>query len=76
MMTVAEIETAIRKLPREKLAALRKWFASFDAKQWDRQIEEDVARPPRKVGQEGIDRFPGTQVHKPVTIEQTETKTF
>jgi hypothetical protein len=42
MGTIKEIERAIRKLPREDLAALRKWFQGFDAKQWDRQFEEDV----------------------------------
>jgi len=43
-MTVAEIEAAIRKLTPKELARLRKWFAKFDAEQWDRQFEEDVAK--------------------------------
>jgi hypothetical protein len=43
MSTVAEIEDAIRKLPDEDLAALRAWFAEFDAAAWDRQFERDVA---------------------------------
>jgi hypothetical protein len=43
MKSVKEIENAISKLPREDLAALRKWFADFDAEQWDRQFEDDVA---------------------------------
>jgi hypothetical protein len=43
MSTIKEIERAIKSLPREDLAALRKWFQDFDAKQWDRQFEEDVA---------------------------------
>jgi hypothetical protein len=43
MSTVAEIEDAIRKLKDEELAALRAWFANFDASNWDRQIEQDVA---------------------------------
>jgi hypothetical protein len=42
MSTVAEIEDAIRKLPEEDLAALRAWFAEFDAAAWDRQFECDV----------------------------------
>jgi hypothetical protein len=42
MRTVSEIETAIRRLPRKDLAALRKWFAEFDAEMWDRQFEDDV----------------------------------
>jgi hypothetical protein len=43
MSTVDEIENAIRKLPEEDLAALRAWFAEFDAEAWDRQFERDVA---------------------------------
>ncbi|MDG3005162.1 hypothetical protein [Paludisphaera mucosa] len=43
MSTVDEIEDAIRKLPDEDLAALRAWFAEFDAAVWDRQLERDVA---------------------------------
>ena len=43
MSTIKEIESAISKLPREDLAVLRKWFADFDAEQWDRQFEDDVA---------------------------------
>ena len=43
MSPIKEIEKAISKLPREDLAALRKWFANFDAEQWDRQFESDVA---------------------------------
>jgi len=43
MSTVDEIEDAIRKLPDEDLAALRAWFAEFDASAWDRQLDSDVA---------------------------------
>jgi hypothetical protein len=43
MSTVKEIEDAIRQLPAEDLAALRAWFAEFDAEIWDRQFEQDVA---------------------------------
>jgi hypothetical protein len=43
MSTVDEIEDAIRRLPDEDLAALRAWFADFDAAAWDRQFEDDVA---------------------------------
>ena len=42
MSTITEIEKAIRKLPPKDLAALRKWFAEFDAEMWDRQFEDDV----------------------------------
>src|SRR6266568_694661 len=43
MSTVHEIEDAIRKLDDDELAALRAWFAEFDAAAWDRQFERDVA---------------------------------
>jgi hypothetical protein len=43
MSTVHEIEQAIRGLGPEDLAALREWFAAFDAERWDRQLEQDVA---------------------------------
>ncbi|MFI5456484.1 MAG: hypothetical protein ACHRXM_13625 [Isosphaerales bacterium] len=43
MSIVQEIENVIRKLPAEDLAALRAWFAEFDADAWDRQFEQDVA---------------------------------
>jgi hypothetical protein len=42
-MSIAEIEKAIQQLPAEQLARLRAWFAEFDAAQWDRQFEQDVA---------------------------------
>ena len=43
MSTVQEIEQAIRNLGPQDLAALRQWFAAFDAELWDRQMEQDVA---------------------------------
>ena len=43
MSTVQEIEAAIRQLPAEELAALRAWFAEFNADAWDQQLERDVA---------------------------------
>lgn len=43
MNTVHEIEEAIRGLGQQDLAALRQWFAKFDAEAWDRQLEEDAA---------------------------------
>lgn len=44
MSTVPEIERAIQELPPKELARFRDWFAEFDAGQWDKQIEEDVAK--------------------------------
>jgi hypothetical protein len=43
MSTVREIEQAIRNLGPQDLAALRQWFAAFDAELWDRQMEQDMA---------------------------------
>jgi hypothetical protein len=43
MSTVKEIETAVSKLSREELSAFRAWFADFDAAEWDKQFEQDVA---------------------------------
>jgi len=43
MSTAREIEAAIRQLPADELAELRAWFVEFDAAEWDRQFEEDVA---------------------------------
>jgi hypothetical protein len=43
MSTVQEIQEAVSHLPPEELTAFRAWFAEFDAKLWDRQLEVDVA---------------------------------
>lgn len=43
MSTVQDIESAIRQLSEQELAAFREWFAEFEAEQWDRQIERDSA---------------------------------
>jgi hypothetical protein len=43
MSTVSELESVVRQLSEEELAAFRKWFADFDAEVWDRQLECDVA---------------------------------
>jgi len=43
MITIQQLESSVRQLSSEDLAAFRAWFAEFDAEQWDRQIEEDVA---------------------------------
>jgi hypothetical protein len=41
MSEVEQIEDRIKNLSPEELATLRAWFAEFDAKAWDRQIEAD-----------------------------------
>ena len=42
MSKVKDIESQIRELSTEELAAFRRWFADFDAEAWDRQFEADV----------------------------------
>jgi len=43
MATVKQITTAVKRLPKKELARFRKWFAEYDAAEWDRQIEQDAA---------------------------------
>jgi len=44
MSTVPEIESAVRALSAQDLAAFRKWFVEFDAGLWDQQFQDDVAQ--------------------------------
>jgi hypothetical protein len=41
-MSIEEIESAIAQLPPSEVAKLAQWFEEFQARVWDRQIEEDV----------------------------------
>lgn len=43
MGKLEQIENAIKALSASELKKLRAWFAEFDAANWDRQLEEDVA---------------------------------
>ena len=43
MSRVEEIENAVAELPKEDLARFREWFAEFEARIWDRELEEDAA---------------------------------
>lgn len=43
MSTIEEIERAVTDLGAEELSRFRAWFLEFDAREWDRQIETDVA---------------------------------
>ena len=43
MSTIEEVEAAVRQLSPENRAAFREWFVEFDATEWDRQFEVDVA---------------------------------
>jgi hypothetical protein len=41
--TLEEIEAAVQRLPPAKRAEFRAWFLSFDASDWDRQMEDDMS---------------------------------
>jgi hypothetical protein len=42
MNELEQLEDRISKLPPNDLAQFRTWFLEFDAKVWDKQIEEDL----------------------------------
>ena len=42
MSTLEEIEAAAQQLPPAKRAEFRAWFLSFDATDWDQQMEDDM----------------------------------
>ena len=42
MGKVESIENLIQELSPEEVAALREWFATYDAEAWDRQLEADA----------------------------------
>ena len=42
MGKIENLEKQIRELSDQELAALRQWFAEYDAEKWDRQLEADV----------------------------------
>jgi hypothetical protein len=41
-MSVAELEAAIRILPKEELARFNQWYQNFLEEHWDEQIRQDV----------------------------------
>ena len=43
MGNVKTIDEAVESLPPSDLAEFRRWFAEFDARAWDQQIEQDAA---------------------------------
>lgn len=43
MSTIEEVEAAVERLSPDERAVFRAWFAQFDAAEWDRQFEADVA---------------------------------
>jgi len=42
MSRVEHIESQVKELSDQELAAFREWFAQFDAEAWDGQFEADV----------------------------------
>jgi len=42
MSEVEQLEEQIERLSPQDLAAFRAWFAEFDARMWDQQIEADA----------------------------------
>ena len=42
LITISEIENAIKELSPKELSRLRAWFEEFDAQEWDKQIERDA----------------------------------
>jgi len=40
---IEELEKEIRQLSPEQLKEFRAWYEKFDADEWDKQIEADVA---------------------------------
>lgn len=56
--TVALLERAVEQLGREDLAVFREWFSSFEAAEWDSQIERDIsAGKLDTLASEGIEEF-------------------
>ena len=43
MSAIQELEAAIRRLSAEERAAFRAWYTEYDAEEWDRELEADVA---------------------------------
>lgn len=42
MGTIREIEEAVRRLSPGEMMEFRRWFAEFDAAQWDTELESDA----------------------------------
>lgn len=42
-MSVEDLESGVSHLSEAELAHFREWFEEFEADQWDRQIEADIA---------------------------------
>jgi len=42
MKTIEEIKSAVKHLPQPEFTRFRKWFDEYEAKQWDKQLENDI----------------------------------
>jgi hypothetical protein len=42
-MSVEDLESGVSHLSEAEFARFREWFEEFEADQWDRQIEADIA---------------------------------
>lgn len=55
---VESIEHAVEQLGRNDLAVFREWFSTYDAAEWDAQIERDIcAGKLDALADEGIAEF-------------------
>lgn len=43
MVTLKELESAVKNLSDVDLSVFRAWFEEFDAETWDKQFEEDAS---------------------------------
>jgi hypothetical protein len=43
MTTLETVEQIVEQMSSDELARFRQWFAAFDGKAWDAQIEADAA---------------------------------
>jgi hypothetical protein len=56
--TVSSLKNAVEHLGRDDLAVFREWFTSFEAAEWDAQIERDISGGKLdKLAAEGIEEF-------------------
>ena len=42
-MLIQQIKKEVSELPKVQLKEFRSWFEEFDASEWDKQFEKDVA---------------------------------
>ena len=55
---IGSLVNAVEQLRRDDLAVFREWFSSFEAAEWDAQIERDIsAGKLDKLAAEGLEEF-------------------